>query len=72
MLASIAYSYKHGFSGFAAMLTEDQAEKLAGWMVFSYQNLHLSSLLNLALTDRLKMENLIPVQNPRPKQRLPE
>ncbi|KAF0918934.1 hypothetical protein E2562_027485 [Oryza meyeriana var. granulata] len=28
-LASIAYSYKHGFSGFAAMLTEDQAENLA-------------------------------------------
>ncbi|CAL4947023.1 unnamed protein product [Urochloa decumbens] len=26
---SIAYSYKHGFSGFAAMLTEDQAENLA-------------------------------------------
>uniref|UniRef100_A0A0D9V6Q4 Uncharacterized protein n=1 Tax=Leersia perrieri TaxID=77586 RepID=A0A0D9V6Q4_9ORYZ len=28
-LASIVYSYKHGFSGFAAMLTEDQAEILA-------------------------------------------
>uniref|UniRef100_A0A0E0C8S6 Subtilisin-like protease n=2 Tax=Oryza meridionalis TaxID=40149 RepID=A0A0E0C8S6_9ORYZ len=26
---SITYSYKHGFSGFAAMLTEDQAEDLA-------------------------------------------
>ncbi|OEL23522.1 Subtilisin-like protease SBT3.3, partial [Dichanthelium oligosanthes] len=26
---SVAYSYKHGFSGFAAMLTEDQAENLA-------------------------------------------
>jgi hypothetical protein len=29
-LASIAYSYKHGFSGFAAMLTEEQADNLAG------------------------------------------
>ncbi|KAL5229356.1 hypothetical protein ABZP36_017621 [Zizania latifolia] len=28
-LASITYSYKHGFSGFAAMLTEEQAEHLA-------------------------------------------
>ncbi|KAL6853832.1 hypothetical protein ACP4OV_019861 [Aristida adscensionis] len=28
-VASIAYSYKHGYSGFAAMLTEDQAEILA-------------------------------------------
>jgi hypothetical protein len=26
---SIVYSYKHGFSGFAAMLTESQAETLA-------------------------------------------
>ncbi|TKW17221.1 hypothetical protein SEVIR_5G352000v4 [Setaria viridis] len=26
---SVAYSYKHGFSGFAAMLTEDQAANLA-------------------------------------------
>ncbi|XP_020092725.1 subtilisin-like protease SBT3.7 [Ananas comosus] len=26
---SIIYSYKHGFSGFAAMLTEDQAKQLA-------------------------------------------
>ncbi|KAL6616209.1 hypothetical protein ACP70R_038479 [Stipagrostis hirtigluma subsp. patula] len=28
-MASIAYSYKHGYSGFAAMLTEDQAQNLA-------------------------------------------
>ncbi|XP_051195166.1 subtilisin-like protease SBT3.9 [Lolium perenne] len=28
-LESIVYSYKHGFSGFAAMLTESQAETLA-------------------------------------------
>ncbi|KAL6853830.1 hypothetical protein ACP4OV_019859 [Aristida adscensionis] len=27
--ASIIYSYKHGFSGFAAMLTEEQAQRLA-------------------------------------------
>ncbi|KAL6280741.1 hypothetical protein ACE6H2_017622 [Prunus campanulata] len=31
---SIIYSYKHGFSGFAARLTESQAEAIAG-MVFS-------------------------------------
>ncbi|OEL26455.1 Subtilisin-like protease SBT3.5, partial [Dichanthelium oligosanthes] len=29
-LASITHNYKHGFSGFAAMLTEDQAKQLAG------------------------------------------
>lgn len=29
-LKSIVYSYRHGFSGFAAMLTESQAEILAG------------------------------------------
>ena len=29
-LASMIHNYKHGFSGFAAMLTEDQAEQLAG------------------------------------------
>ncbi|CAM0883249.1 unnamed protein product [Alopecurus aequalis] len=28
-LASITYSYKHGFSGFSAMLTDDQAQDLA-------------------------------------------
>ncbi|CAL4947038.1 unnamed protein product [Urochloa decumbens] len=28
-LASMVYNYKHGFSGFAAMLTEDQAKQLA-------------------------------------------
>ncbi|KAL5227785.1 hypothetical protein ABZP36_016050 [Zizania latifolia] len=28
-LASIVHNYKHGFSGFAAMLTEDQAKQLA-------------------------------------------
>jgi hypothetical protein len=28
-LRSIVYSYKHGFSGFAAMLTESQAETIA-------------------------------------------
>ncbi|CAO1946267.1 unnamed protein product [Urochloa humidicola] len=28
-LASMVHNYKHGFSGFAAMLTEDQAEQLA-------------------------------------------
>jgi hypothetical protein len=28
-MKSIVYSYKHGFSGFAAMLTESQAEELA-------------------------------------------
>uniref|UniRef100_A0A0D9V6P2 Peptidase S8/S53 domain-containing protein n=1 Tax=Leersia perrieri TaxID=77586 RepID=A0A0D9V6P2_9ORYZ len=28
-LSSIIYNYKHGFSGFAAMLTEEQAEQLA-------------------------------------------
>jgi hypothetical protein len=28
--ASVVYNYKHGFSGFAAMLTPEQAEQLAG------------------------------------------
>jgi hypothetical protein len=32
-LASITYSYKHGFSGFAAMLTDDQAQDLAGVLI---------------------------------------
>ncbi|THU58128.1 hypothetical protein C4D60_Mb03t10910 [Musa balbisiana] len=29
-VSSIVYSYKHGFSGFAAMLTESQAHQIAG------------------------------------------
>jgi hypothetical protein len=28
--ASVVYNYKHGFSGFAAMLTPEQAKQLAG------------------------------------------
>ncbi|URD94034.1 Subtilase family [Musa troglodytarum] len=33
-VSSIVYSYKHGFSGFAAMLTESQADQIAAalWM----------------------------------------
>ncbi|KAL6616206.1 hypothetical protein ACP70R_038476 [Stipagrostis hirtigluma subsp. patula] len=30
-LASMVHNYKHGFSGFAAMLTEEQAKQLAGY-----------------------------------------
>jgi hypothetical protein len=41
-LASITYSYKHGFSGFAAMLTDDQAQDLAGGMSLP---LYLNKLL---------------------------
>jgi hypothetical protein len=29
-MKSIVYSYKHGFSGFAAMLTESQAKTIEG------------------------------------------
>lgn len=34
-LASIIYYYKHGFSGFAAMLTKEQAKQLAGQIILS-------------------------------------
>lgn len=55
---SIAYSYKHGFSGFAAMLTEEQAENLAGAMVLAKKfslNFSANSLLTLPLP--VKMAN---------------
>ena len=36
-MSSIVYSYKHGFSGFAAMLTESQADKIAGSSFFNFR-----------------------------------
>ena len=44
-LKSIVYSYKHGFSGFAAMLTEDQAEQLAGNVFINKNNNRISTCL---------------------------
>lgn len=35
-LDSIIHNYKHGFSGFAALLTEEQAKQLAG-QVFPFR-----------------------------------
>ena len=40
--ASVVYNYKHGFSGFAAMLTPQQAKQLAGQ--HTPYNLNLSVL----------------------------
>ncbi|CAA7403550.1 unnamed protein product [Spirodela intermedia] len=47
-LGSIIYSYKHGFSGFAAMLTDSQAKKLAG--MTGVLGVRLSRTLQLSTT----------------------
>ncbi|CAA7403552.1 unnamed protein product [Spirodela intermedia] len=47
-LGSIVYSYKHGFSGFAAMLTDSQAKKLAG--MTGVLGVTLSRILQLSTT----------------------
>ncbi|CAA6675302.1 unnamed protein product [Spirodela intermedia] len=47
-LGSIIYSYKHGFSGFAAMLTDSQAKKLAG--MTGVLSVRLSRTLQLSTT----------------------
>jgi len=44
-LASMTHSYKHRFSGFAAMLTEDQAEQLAGNVFINKNNNRISTCL---------------------------
>ena len=46
-LASMVYNYKHGFSGFAAMLTEDQAKQLAGQVFPSVGSTRLCSSYSL-------------------------
>jgi len=44
-LAFMTHNYKHGFSGFAAMLTEDQAEQLAGNVFINKNNNRISTHL---------------------------
>ena len=34
-MSSVLYNYKHGFSGFAAMLSESQAKDIAGTQTIS-------------------------------------
>jgi hypothetical protein len=46
-LDSIIHNYKHGFSGFAAMLTEDQAKQLAGQVFPSVGSTRLCSSYSL-------------------------
>jgi len=51
-LASMVYNYKHGFSGFAPMLTEDHAHQLAGQSIqapFGWQNFGRNWLKTLFL-----------------------
>lgn len=36
----MVYSYKHGFSGFAAKFTESQAQKIAGTSMFIHVQLN--------------------------------
>lgn len=38
VMKSILYSYKHGFSGFAAVLTPSQAKLIAGISQFNHSN----------------------------------
>ena len=45
-LKSIVYSYKHGFSGFAAKLTEPQAEELKS-MLSPNQEKHTNKVCTL-------------------------
>jgi hypothetical protein len=54
-LESIVYSYKHGFSGFAAMLTESQAETLAS---NTHSQYYILSMTLVVLPNSFKMFQL--------------
>ena len=45
-MASVVYNYKHGFSGFAAMLTPEQAKQIAG-QHYNREAMHASSNVKL-------------------------
>jgi hypothetical protein len=51
--SSILYSYRHGFSGFAARLTESQAEAIAGNLLKTIRHeLHVAAPL-VDVTDKI-------------------
>nr|CAB3474525.1 unnamed protein product [Digitaria exilis] len=57
-LASMLHNYKHGFSGFAAMLTEDQASQLAGAKCPTKQKVHGEDHTKLGLNHQMPSELL--------------
>ena len=52
------YSYKHGFSGFAAVLTESQAKLIAG--VTMLVNCELCFLIKLELCKQVLVVDIVP------------